>query len=173
MCQLAFQIGRKIIHTPSIIDIEASGFGVLSYPIEVGVVRQDGARFCRLIKPFDDWYFWDNSAQKVHGISQAILNRNGYDGIKVCHELNHFLENSVVYTDGWVVDSPWLIKLFERAKVNMSFKVSSLEMILKEQQMNTWHTTKDQVVNTLNLERHRASNDALIVQRTFELTARS
>ena len=38
-------------------DVEASGFGSASYPIKVGVVTADGSRYCRLIKPFQDWQF--------------------------------------------------------------------------------------------------------------------
>jgi hypothetical protein len=36
----------------------------------------------------------------------------------------------MVYTDGWVVDKPWLTTLFYAAGVDMKFTVSSLEMIL-------------------------------------------
>jgi hypothetical protein len=35
---------------PNIIDIEASGFGVDSYPIEVGIVLSTGQKYCALIK---------------------------------------------------------------------------------------------------------------------------
>ena len=43
------------IKMPSIIDVEASGFGAASYPIEIGVVRYDGAKWCKLLRPLDDW----------------------------------------------------------------------------------------------------------------------
>jgi hypothetical protein len=158
------------VYRPTILDIEASGFGVQSYPIEVGIVRSDGERFCKLIKPFDDWQFWQHSAEKVHGISRQDLLQYGVNGTQICLELNAFLGDGIAYSDGWVVDSPWLSILFERAKVPMQFTLSSLEMILKESQMDQWHTVKDEVIDSLNLVRHRASNDALIIQKTFELT---
>ena len=36
---------------PTILDLEASGFGRDSYPIEVGYVLPDGSSFCSLIRP--------------------------------------------------------------------------------------------------------------------------
>ncbi|MDT0593444.1 3'-5' exonuclease [Glaciecola petra] len=159
-----------LINLPTIIDIEASGFGPHSYPIEVGVVRQDGNRFCKLIKPFEDWTYWDQEAEKVHGISHSLLTKTGISGVQACLELNAFLASSEVYCDGWVVDLPWINKLFSRAGISMSFRVSSLEMILKSHQMERWHQSKEQAIEILKLSRHRASNDALIIQKTFELT---
>jgi hypothetical protein len=53
---------QSSVSIPAIIDVEASGFGSLSYPIEVGVVDQTGIRFCSLIKPQNDWIHWDEQA---------------------------------------------------------------------------------------------------------------
>ena len=39
---------------PNIIDVEASGFGPHSYPIEVGLALGDGSKFCSLILPVRD-----------------------------------------------------------------------------------------------------------------------
>ena len=84
--------------------------------------------------------------------------------------LNEILEGKTVYTDGWVVDKPWLTTLFHAAGVDMSFTVSSLEMILSPEQMEKWHGTKDQVIDDMGLSRHRASYDALIIQETYKRT---
>ena len=73
----------------------------------------------------------------------------------------------MVYTDGCVVDKPWLTTLFYAAGVDMKFTVSSLEMILSDEQMQQWHETKDKVAEEVNLKRHRASYDAMIVQETY------
>ena len=40
---------------PLIIDVEASGFGPLSYPIEVGLALSAGEKYCSLILPAADW----------------------------------------------------------------------------------------------------------------------
>ncbi|MCP4234821.1 MAG: hypothetical protein GY770_14780, partial [Aestuariibacter sp.] len=47
------------MQVPSIIDIEASGFGAHSYPVEIGVIREDGGKFCQLVKPYPDWTHWE------------------------------------------------------------------------------------------------------------------
>ena len=123
-----------------------------------------------MIKPYDDWTYWDKSAEDVHGISRQQLQQYGSDGITVCLEINAFLSGADVFSDGWVVDSPWIIKLYEAAHMQMAFRISALEMILKEQQMRRWHVTKNAVIQSLQLQRHRASNDALIIQKTYEQT---
>ena len=69
---------------PTIIDVEASGFSSHSYPIEVGVIRSDGARFCRLIRPYPQWSHWDKKAEALHGLSRDHLQKWGNDGRDVC-----------------------------------------------------------------------------------------
>ncbi|GGF68054.1 3'-5' exonuclease [Alteromonas lipolytica] len=152
---------------PTIIDVEASGFGSYSYPIEVGVSRRDGARFCRLIRPYPDWTHWDDNAQKLHGITREHLRQRGVDGHEVCLALNEFLANDTAYSDGWVVDHPWLIRLFARAGVTMAFSVRALEYVLSEAQMELWNSTKNNVLSQFNGHRHRASTDAEIIQQTY------
>lgn len=163
-------IVKKVLFVPNIIDIEASGFGAFSYPIEVGVVNTQGEKFCRLIKPGPDWEHWDSEAESLHGISRELLMDKGISAVQLCQELNIFLKQQVVYSDGWVVDQPWLIKLFDRAQIPMEFTISPLEMILNEEQMALWHETKDWVCENMNIERHRASSDAALIQSTFVTT---
>ncbi len=160
---------NKVTH-PIIIDIEASGFGGASYPIEVGLVMEDGKKFCSLILPAPEWTYWDEEAEKVHNIERSILEVYGKEPKEVATLLNELLDGKTVYTDGWVVDKPWITTLFYEAGINMSFEVSSLEMILSESQMENWHKTKDQVIKDLDLSRHRASYDALIIQETYKRT---
>ncbi len=117
---------------PIIIDIEASRFGGASYPIEVGLVMEDGKKFCSLILPATEWTHWDEEAEKVHNIERSILEVYGKEPKEVATLLNELLDGKTVYTDGWVVDKPWVTTLFYEAGINMSFEVSSLEMILSE-----------------------------------------
>lgn len=152
---------------PDIIDIEASGFGSHSYPIEVGVVSGDGSRYCRLIRPYSTWMHWDESAEAVHGITRNILCDKGREGREICLELNRLYANRILYSDGWVVDYPWLRTLYEEAGLDMAFRLSSIEMLLKESQCERWADVKSQVQIQLQLQRHRASNDAQIIQQTY------
>ena len=156
---------------PNIIDIEASGLYGDSYPIEIGVALANGERYCSLITPADDWQHWDDKAFEVHKIERKQLFDKGKDVKTVAMELNNVLNGLQAYSDGWVVDNPWLIKLFDAAKISQQFRFSDLQMILKESQMDIWHQVKDEVTLDLKLARHRASSDARIIQETFIRTA--
>lgn len=158
---------------PNIIDIEASGFGSDSYPIEIGVALYSGEKFCTLIQPEKNWNHWDLDAEMVHGISRRMLLEHGKPVRTVAKLMNRLLKGKTLYSDGWVVDKPWVNRLFFAAGIQPSFTVSALEMILNETQMTNWSATKNQVIETLSLPRHRASNDALIIQETFRLTRQS
>lgn len=155
------------MQTPTIIDIEASGFGSNSYPIEIGVIRADGARFCKLIRPLESWTHWEDEAQGLHGLSREHLNHFGNSISDVCNELNDFLIDLTVYSDGWVVDHPWMIKLFSAAGINMQFKVRALEYLMSSAQMEQWAATKASLLAQTNFVRHRASTDAEIIQKTY------
>lgn len=155
---------------PYIIDLEASGFGPYSYPIEVGLALGPDTKFCSLIAPAPGWTHWDAEAEKVHRVPRDILETYGKPALQVALRLNELLGNSTVYSDGWVVDQPWLIELFRHAGVAQQFSISPLEMILSEPQMEIWHDVKKQVTSELALTRHRASYDALIIQETYQRT---
>ena len=62
---------------PTILDIEASGFGRGSYPIEIGFSDGQGGLFCSLIQPEADWLHWDDSAEALHGLSRELLLTHG------------------------------------------------------------------------------------------------
>ncbi len=155
---------------PTIIDVEASGFGAASYPIEIGIVRYDGAKWCKLLRPFASWVHWDKKAESLHGISQQMLQARGEEPQTVCMELNNFLGNTIVYSDGWVVDNPWLIKLYAAAQVEMSFTCRALDYILSEGQMEMWHEVKNCLSAEYDVKRHRASSDAMLIQQTYAKT---
>jgi hypothetical protein len=155
---------------PYIIDIEASGLGARSYPIEVGLALEPGRRYCTLIRPVDHWDHWDEQAESIHRISRQNLLTAGQPVTEVAARLNDLLRNRVVFSDAWGVDTPWIIELYAAAGIDKTFTISSLEMILSEQQMEVWAKTRDSVVLDLGLRRHRASNDAWIIQETFVRT---
>ena len=152
---------------PSIIDVEASGFSSHSYPIEIGLVLDSGERYCSLIKPASNWIHWDDKAENVHNITKEILEKHGKPIEIVAEKVNDLLKNRTIYTDGWVVDKPWVDQLFYKAGISKLFSISSLEMILTESQMEIWHDIKDQVIDEYKLKRHRASIDAFIIQETY------
>jgi len=150
----------------SFIDVEASGLGVGSYPIEVGVALPDGMTHCTLICPPAHWVHWDSQAEQLHRISRDSLLVNGRSVLKAAMLLNEWLDGQTVYTDGWGNDSCWLAKLFAEAGIMQRFTLDSVVTLLDSTQKDAWHPTKDRVLEELRVVRHRASNDALVVQKT-------
>jgi hypothetical protein len=155
---------------PLIVDIEASGFGVNSYPIEVGLALENGEEFCTLITPAPDWQHWDIEAEKIHRVTRDILEIYGRPMEEVARQLNDLLRAKTLYTDGWVVDKPWLNTLFQSAGIEMEFSVRALEMILTPSQMEVWHQTKQVVIEDLSVRQHRARADAAVIQETYKRT---
>ncbi len=152
---------------PAVIDIEASGFGRESYPIEVGIVLPDGKCNCYLIKPASNWTYWDTKAELVHGITRELLMEKGLDPRQVATDLNDLLFGNKVYTDAWSHDLSWLGKLYDLTEVDQLYTLESLRVLMSEQQSAEWHQTKEMVIREYNLKRHRASADAKIIQETL------
>lgn len=152
---------------PPVIDIEASGFGRGSYPIEIGFVLSDGASYCTLIQPDPGWQHWDPQAEAVHGIGRELLDRHGRKPQEVALEMNRRLQGLKVYCDGWLQDYSWLGRLFDTAELVPRFELVDLRLLLTEADMASWHDTKSKVMTELALKRHRASTDARILQTTL------
>ena len=149
---------------PCIIDIEASGFGRCSYPIEVGYVMPDARAVCMLIRPADDWQHWDESAARTHGIARATLLTHGRMPREAAELLNHDLAGLTVYCDGWAHDYSWLAVLFEAAGLSPSFKLESVNRLLSETQLSRLDEARRFTLAEMGLTRHRASNDARALQ---------
>ena len=152
---------------PCIIDLEASGFGRGSYPIEVGLCLGDSSSHCFLVRPEEDWQHWDPEAEKVHGISRDVLVEKGFSVVDISCRLNNLLKGQVVYTDAWGFDNTWLWTLYDTAGTYPNFQLETIRKLLAENQLPHWMATKKQVIADLNLTRHRASADAHILQETY------
>ncbi|HET8710614.1 MAG TPA: hypothetical protein VFM32_04520 [Spongiibacteraceae bacterium] len=152
---------------PIVLDIEASGLGRGSYPIEVGYVLEDGHSRCFLVKPRGDWQMWDRNAERLHGISRAQLLMRGVDVVTVAETLNRELGGMTVYTDAWGNDQSWLALLFDCAERVQGFRLQALTALLDESQLKIWSDTRRVVERELALGRHRASSDARILQQTY------
>lgn len=152
---------------PIILDIEASGFGKGSYPIEVGFALPDKSTHCYLVKPQEDWTHWNMGAEEVHGISRDNLMEKGQAVSAVADHMNHFLSGKTVYSDGWGYDMSWVSLLFDAAGLSMKFHIDTLYTLLQEEQLLIWEKTRLQVIDDLGVQRHRASSDARIIQETY------
>lgn len=152
---------------PVILDIEASGFGKGSYPIEVGFALPDRSTHCYLVRPLDNWTHWNMGAEEVHGISRDLLLEKGRTVTEVAEHLNHFLSGKTVYSDGWGYDMSWVSLLFDCARLNMDFHIETLYTLLHDEQLLIWEKTRLVVIEDLGIQRHRASSDARIIQETY------
>lgn len=153
---------------PAILDVEASGFGRGSYPIEIGFVEPGGAVFCALIMPAADWQHWDDSAETLHGISRANLQAHGKPARWVASELNDRLRGQTVYCDAWCHDYVWLARLFDSVDMQPSFHLEDLRQLLSEDEAARWHAALLAVRGEQNLRRHRASSDARVLQLALQ-----
>ena len=130
----------------------------------------DEENHCFIISPPDHWTFWDEEAEAVHGITRESLREHGRDPIDVGNALNQLLAGQKVYSDAWSYDISWLGKLFDLIQIPQLFQLDSLRALMSEEQVVHWHPVKNMVMEELNLNRHRASSDARIIQETFKRT---
>lgn len=152
---------------PCVIDIEASGFGRNSYPIEVGYVLPDGRARCMLIQPAAHWTHWDGAAQALHGITREKLTRFGRPIAEVASTLNTDLAGRTVYCDGWAHDYSWLGALFDEAGSRARFKLETVAGLFDEARISHLGQARASAMAELGLGRHRASNDARVLQRAL------
>jgi len=134
---------------PCILDIEASGFGRRSYPIEVGYVLPDGRSRCTLIRPLPQWTHWDEQAERLHGITRGALQAHG----RPAHD----------YT--------WLGALFDGAGLQPAFKLESVRVLLTESLLARLPELQREALQRMGVDRHRASNDARALQWAIERAA--
>ena len=152
---------------PSIIDIEASGLGRGSYPIEIGYIKSDNSSGCTLVKPASAWTVWHSEAESLHKIPRQLLFEKGKELVWVANWLNEQFKAETVYSDGWANDMCWIGTLFNEAEIYQSFKVESLLTLLSEHEKEQWSEIHDEIVAGASLIRHRASSDAKMIQQTY------
>ena len=149
-----------------IIDIEASGLDPdHSYPIEIGIYNttQPKTSLSFLIKPHDDWNYWDDIAEEIHGISINELLEYGISVYDACNRLNQYVTEMSPHKPCVISDAPdfdfmWLRCLFLSTNIRMQFKVDGIDSILEPSRQATLFA---------ELERqdmpHRALADARII----------
>ena len=156
---------------PTLLDIEASGFGRGSYPIEVGIARTDGSCCAFLIQPLEEWTHWDPKAELLHGISREQLRHEGHPVRQVACWLNDELSAiGKAYSDSWGYDNTWMSLLFHHAGIIPGFRLEALRILLDESQLSLWNDTKEAIIVEQGIHRHRAGDDARLLQLTYART---
>lgn len=152
---------------PITIDVEASGFGRGSYPIEVGLAFPDQTTEAMLILPAPDWTHWDEEAEAVHGISREQLLREGRPIVEVAALLNARLAGNRVFSDAWSFDTSWVGRLFDTAGFSQHFRIDTIRSLLTEAQVQVWQDARAAVEAEAGETRHRAAVDARLLQQTI------
>jgi hypothetical protein len=139
------------------IDLEASGLGAESYPIEVAWVNDDtGEHDSFLINPetAPGWHYWDDYAEEIHGIERGVLVSKGLDIVNACKRMNKMLKGKTLISDAFEFDLFWLSRLFEATGIKPNFRMAGLDRILsKEQRIQFSFLAKAQ------FRKHRALQD--------------
>ena len=76
----------------------------------------------------------------------------------------------IAYSDSWGYDNTWLSLLFHHAGMLPAFRLEALRILLSERQQALWSDTKEAVIRELGLHRHRAGDDARLLQLTYQRT---
>ncbi|BBB30162.1 hypothetical protein [Neptunomonas japonica] len=139
------------------IDIEASGLGPLSYPIEVAwKCGLTGASDLFLINPDTgyNWTQWDLSAADIHGITMDELLHKGISVNEACERLNQMLDGKMVTSDALDFDFFWMRRLFESAMMKPTFKMQGIDSVLEGGQLIQYR-----LIASAQVRKHRAMDD--------------
>lgn len=150
----------------AIIDFEASGLGVGTYPIEVGVCiwrspDELATTWSTLIRPAPEWVRdgdWHERAQNIHGISPVDL-VDGMDPADVMRCLNDLLDPiGVVHCDGGKHDMHWMTALRMAANVPALFVLGRVSAVIQRSTPDQWEAYEAWM--KANPGPHRAGPDA-------------
>jgi hypothetical protein len=155
------------------IDVEASGLGPYSWPIEVGWGFHGREPRAVLVRPADSWSMqaWEKGAEAMHRIDPGRLLAQGRTPHEVALGLNAALGQATVYSDAPDYDSFWLFRLYDAAGLKPNYKLHDLGHLLKP----LWpHEPKALVQRATRVapHTHRATNDVRHLQTMYEIALR-
>lgn len=140
-----------------VIDIEASGLGDDSYPIEIAWGhRYDPTVYDSfLIRPPENWTHWDDYAEfNIHGLSRETLRREGISVADAVARLERHLGGKTVYSDYVPSDRPWVVKLYRQIGREPTFEFRSIQSLIRPDKIADYFLRYDSTPT-----RHRALAD--------------
>lgn len=154
------------------IDIEASGLGALSYPIEIALVDpSSGSHICWLIKPPAEWIThrsWDLGAEQIHKITLSQLLERGLPPELLVDDLCVRMAGKHVVSDAPSKDRQWLDILLSFCHKKISeFEMHDLEEVERRMTFQRGLPHQEAVSNARKSaaihfpKKHRALPDAL------------
>ncbi|XQW86272.1 hypothetical protein ACOYR1_05970 [Thalassotalea piscium] len=159
------------------LDIEASGLGHESYPIEVAYVSSTGDRNSYLIKSTDEWIndgLWCSDAESsIHKISQDMLAQHGIPPFVVANSLNEALSGKLVLCNDLDYDGVWLTQLFKAANVGVMFSLTDIRYLYEYLGESKTHNFKQSYDAIVPSTIHRALPDAQRFVEAFNMAITS
>ena len=89
------------------------------------------SRLVRVDDWLDDYLKWDPAAEKITGISRALLLEQGHPAHHVAGWLNDQLGGGRLYSDARLFDANWIDQVFRAAKVKRGFKIVQMERLTR------------------------------------------
>jgi hypothetical protein len=155
------------------IDLEASGLGAKSWPIEAGWCFTAGAPKAMLIRPDSSWPLdqWDEKAFQLHGVAHEELLKSGVAAEEVCGALNDALSDKIVYSDAPDWDGFWFYRLFQAGGVKQKFALRDFYDVFRKMPKDILDALVEEA-NKRAPRAHRAIPDVLHMRTLFELAAK-
>jgi hypothetical protein len=89
--------------------------------------------------------------------------------VEVALRLNAELGGHVVYCDAWAHDYAWLARLYDEAGLAPAFKLDAAASLFGETLLGQLDEAHKAAFGELAVRRHRASNDAVALQRALQM----
>lgn len=152
----------------NLIDIEASGLGLDSYPVEIAILV-DNKMFSWLIAPEKSWQHWDTAAEGLHGISRQILISQGKAARFVADAINEVMvgANGLLYSDAAEWDADWIRTLFGAVGAVPEFHILPVSDLLADAEFRHFQRKHEEIASSAKYRRHRAEHDIRIIHEAL------
>lgn len=152
------------------IDIEASGLGIDSYPIECGWTVWNGEGDATLInhQPWLESSYWDSQAELLHGISKESL-KDAPDAKTALKIITDKTQEGILFSDCPKMESIWLSLLSSASQDRMKWTIHDATSLfgksLKDERMANSIMEKFKTTG----HHHRAQGDSLVLWKVWQV----
>jgi len=155
-------LGRPLTQSPAT---------VAAHPDFPSIFIRSNSSLVRVDRWMDDYLKWDPAAEKITGISRAMVLEQGKPAQEVALWLNAELSGLTTYSDAKRHDSNWIDQVFKVAGLKRGFKISQVERLTLRCDIDKaeFRAHCDRQFDTLHGEEkpHRAEADAISWAHVF------
>jgi hypothetical protein len=158
-------------------DIEASGLGTGSWPVEIGWALPFGPKRngAVLIRPVPEWTHWSSVAEThFHKISRQTLDREGMAPGEALARVEEALYGCEIYVEDPAEDRTWFSRLVAAAGRETALRLHDAHGLFEAQALRRRHNLTDirREVSVRFPHSHRAGADALQLAEIWRRLAR-